>query len=241
MKSFVEYISELKVSLECHDKLNPALWSSDEKLKNEVRNALLRFAKTWSSFAKIPEELIQDIVMTGGNANYNYTKKSDIDVHIIIDRSKLFNNSEYVEEYLQAKKSLWTLTHKISVYGYALEPYAQDQDIKYPKSQGVYSVLNDSWIVKPEACEYDYKNDVLLKQKVRHYMHTIDDIIKSKMGIEAIDTLKSKFRDMRSAGIQRYGEYSRENLIFKELRNRGYLDKMNKYQKSLKDSSLSLK
>jgi len=46
---------------------------------------------------------------------------------------------------------------------------------------------------------------------------------------------------MRKAGIKKAGEFSQENLIFKELRNKGYLDRMNQYIKSKEDEKLSLK
>ena len=241
MHSFSEYLTELKLSLQYHEELNSRLWKNENKLRPEVRRALLKFAYAWADFAKIPRSMIQHVVMTGGNANYNYTNKSDIDVHLIIDRNKLFDNPKYVEEYLQDKKSLWTLTHNIDVYGYPLEPYAQDADIKYPKNQGVYNLTKDEWLLKPTKTDYEFKKDHLLKQKVSHYMHTIDHMMKSKMGAEQFDVLKTKFKNMRTAGLQKFGEFSRENLVFKELRNRGYIDKMNKYETSLKDKELSLK
>jgi hypothetical protein len=45
---------------------------------------------------------------------------------------------------------------------------------------------------------------------------------------------------MRSSGLKKSGEVSIENMVFKELRNRGYLDKMNEYIKSTQDKRLSL-
>ena len=68
----------------------------------------------------------------------------------------------------------------------------------------------------------------------------IRQIIESDMGVEAIHDLKKKIRDMRAAAILKSGEYSIENLVFKELRNRGWLDKMNKYEMHLKSKELSL-
>ena len=150
-------------------------------------------------------------------------------------------NINDVLKYLQDKKSLWTLTHNVDVYGYPLEPYAQDEDIKYPKNQGVYSLMNNEWIQKPVHCDYDFQSDHLLKQKVQHYMHAIDHMIKHHMGEESFNNMKVRFKNMRTASLQQYGEFGRENLVFKELRNRGYIDKMNKYQASLKDKELSLK
>jgi hypothetical protein len=46
---------------------------------------------------------------------------------------------------------------------------------------------------------------------------------------------------MRSAGLKKSGEFSVENLVFKELRNLGYFDKINDYVKQKQDERLSLK
>ena len=45
---------------------------------------------------------------------------------------------------------------------------------------------------------------------------------------------------MRSTAIEKGGEYAPENLAFKELRNRGTLDRMNTYMRQLEDKQLSL-
>ena len=238
MKPFYSYLEELKISLQYHDELNPKLWNGN-KLKPEVRAKLLQFADAWGDYASIPKNLIQDVIMVGGNVNYNYTDKSDIDVHIVIDRNKL-GERKLVDDYLQSKKVLWTLTHNIKVYGYSLEPYAQDPVTSYPKGQGVFSLKNNKWIVEPTKGSYDFNKDKNLKKKVSDYMHLIDHMIKSKMDAEAFQSLKEKIRGMRGAAIAKGGEFSQENLVFKELRNRGYLDKMDKYEKSLKDKELSL-
>ena len=60
------------------------------------------------------------------------------------------------------------------------------------------------------------------------------------MDVGAVRDLKAKLRDMRAASIADGGEFGFENLVFKELRNRGYLDKMNKYELTMKDQELSL-
>lgn len=233
------HLKETKISLEYHDTLNPKLWDGS-KLKGEVREKLLNFAYAWSAFAKIPRDLILDVTMTGGNANYNYTPQSDIDVHIIMDRSKLNPDREFVDEYLQDKKVLWTLTHKIKVLGYDIEPYAQDNEGRYPQNQGVYSLLNDRWVQFPRKTNFDFRNSPDLKRQVLFYMKMIRDIIRGDMGVKAIRDVKKKIREMRAAAIAKSGEYSIENLVFKELRNRGWLDKMNKYEQELRDRELSL-
>lgn len=233
-------IVETKISLEYHDELNPKLWIGTT-LKSDVRDKLIAFAHAWAEFAMIPMSMIQDIIILGGNANFNYTNKSDIDVHLIIDRYKLPANKPMVDEYLQSKKTLWTLTHNVSILGLPVEPYAQDSSAPYPKEQGVYSLMKDMWIQKPQKGTYDFKSDDNLKRKVLFYTRMIDSMIKGKMDVGAFTDLKAKIYNMRGAGIAKGGEFSFENLVFKELRNRGYLDKMAKYEKTKKDQQLSLK
>lgn len=242
MKSFCAYLKEMKLTLQYHAELNPKLWNKNT-LKPEVKTKLLNFAYAWANFAKIDKSLIQDVIMTGGNANYNYTPQSDIDVHIIVDREQISNcggEKELVDEYLQDKKVLWTLTHNIKIYGYDIEPYAQDPTDSYPQNQGIYSLVNNEWVQKPTKTDYDFTNDIGVKRKVSFYTRMIDSMIKSKMDAQAFGELKAKIRGMRGAAIVKGGEFSFENLVFKELRNRGYLEKMNKYEKSIKDKELSL-
>jgi len=233
-------LNETKISLEYHDELNPKLWNGWD-LKPEVRQKLLDFAKTWAEFAKIQPSMIKDIIMIGGNTNYNYTPKSDIDVHLLIDRNKINPDREFVDEYLQAKKVLWTMTHNVTILGYPIEPYAQDINQAHASGQGVFSLKRNMWIQKPNHEKLDFKSDKNLKKKVMFYAHMIDDMIKNKMDAGVFNDLRKKMADMRSAGIAKGGEFSFENLVFKELRNRGYLDKMNNYEKTMKDQQLSLK
>jgi hypothetical protein len=234
-------LQETKISLEYHNELNPKLWNG-ARLKPDVREALILFGNAWADFAKIPRSMIMDIIMTGGNANYNYTAKSDIDVHLVMDRYAFAPgvSKEFVDEYFQDKKVLWTLTHDINILGYSLEPYAQDNVDRYPANQGVYSLTRDRWIQFPNKGDYNFQDDPGLKRKVLFYKRMINKAIKDKMDMIAIKEIKNKIRNMRGAAIVKGGEFSFENLVFKELRNTGYLDKINKYEQLLKNKSLSL-
>ena len=97
-------------TLQYHSELNPKLWQ-DGKLKEEVRGKLLQIAATWMKFAHIDPEYVVDIIITGGNVNFNYTPLSDIDLHIVISRDALNPDRAMTDDYLQDKKILWTLSH----------------------------------------------------------------------------------------------------------------------------------
>jgi hypothetical protein len=236
---FADFIKEeLKSTLKYHDVLNPDLWDGFE-LKDDVRNKLIEIGQTWISWANIPIEAVKDMILVGGNANYNYTEHSDIDLHILVDVDAIPNCPDFIDDYLKDKKQLWSLTHDIKIYDNDVEIYAQDMNDGFPKDQGVYSLTDGEWLAEPVHQEVNLSNPNVQK-KVIEYMETIDSLIASNAEEEAFQKLKEKFKSMRSGGIEKYGEFSHGNLIFKELRNMGYFDKINNYIKSKQDEKLSL-
>ena len=241
MNTFLQFFNEFESTLQYHDELNPKLWDG-KKLKQEVRKQLLKIANYWIDFAEIPDEAILDIIMTGGNSNYNYTKFSDIDVHIIVKKKKIaVCDADLLDDYLRDKKTIWSLNHDIKVYGYNVELYAQDVDEPTSVDQGIFSLEKNKWISEPRKEKVNLKNPQIAR-KVTHYKHVIDYFIKTKTDdIEKMNEFKDRLKNMRSASIQKGGEFSVENLVFKELRNSGYLDKFSDYIIDAEDKKLSLK
>ena len=236
MKSF----NDLRLTLMYHEDLNVKFWDG-LVLRSEVREKLLEIGYTWAEFAKIPSNAIQDIILVGGNANYNYTEYSDLDLHLVVDKDEIAAcQTDFLDDFLRDKKRLWALTHDVTLYGQPVELYAQDIRDEIPRNQGTYSVLNNWWIQEPRKQYVDF-TDPLLKQKVRDMMERIDDLIDTQADdITVLNKLKEKIRTMRGSAIQRGGEFALENLVFKELRNRGYLDKLSKYIRTIEDRNLSL-
>ena len=72
-------------------------------------------------------------------------------------------------------------------------------------------------------------------------MKEIDNMVAGKQSISAANDLKDRLRTMRAAAIEQGGEFSFENLVFKDLRNRGYLNKLSNYLTLNKEKQLSLK
>lgn len=242
MKDFLTFIQEkADLTLEYHDELNSKFWDG-EKLKSDVRKHLIMVANKWAVFSKIPKSGIKEIILTGGNANFNYTKFSDLDVHLIVDFESVSDcDQDFVDEFLRDKKTIWQLTHDIKIYGTPVEVYAE-QTVPSKKSQGVYSLTKDDWIQKPKKENVKFKNDDLLKSKVDHYVHMINYALKHHADEEeTLGKIKERIRNMRGAAVRKAGEFSVENLVFKELRNRGILDKMTDHIRNIQDKKLSLK
>jgi hypothetical protein len=145
----------------------------------------------------------------------------------------------FVFDVIKDKKQLWSLTHDIKIHGHDVEIYAQDMNDGFTKDQGVFSLTDNNWIAEPVNQEINLDNPHILK-KVQEYIEKIDSLIASNAEEESFQKLKDKFKDMRSSDIKKHGEFSHGNLIFKELRNLGYLDKMNNYIKTKQDERLSL-
>ena len=230
----------IKLSLQYHENLNPKLWD-DHELKDDVRKKLLEIAEKWQEYARIPDSAVHDIVITGGNVNRNYTDLSDIDVHFLIDTKDIpIKDPELLEDYMKAKKDLWARNHDIRVKGYPIELYAQDINKETPSSQGVFSILNNQWVVEPENLHLDFNNDFNLRAKVREHMRKIDSVIDNNESLEAAKAAKRKITELRGESIKQSGEFAIPNLVFKELRNRGYLQKISDYIKEREDRALSL-
>jgi len=224
-------------SLLPHEDLNSEIWE-DYKLNSQIRKALLRIANEFyiSLDINIP---VDDITFTGSLANFNYTKFSDVDLHLLIDYSAVDENYDLVRNYMMAKKSTWNDKHDIRIKGYEAELYAQDSSEPH-HSTGVYSVLRDRWLTKPRPVSVDVDLQSV-RCKAESLMYEIDQVLQSPNRLSSIDRIKEKIRNMRQSGLERSGEFSTENLAFKILRRNGYLEKL--YDTATKDfdDSLSVK
>jgi len=221
------------------DELNSQIWEN-YKLKKEVRVAMLKIAKAFKEYLKLGVRL-KDVIFTGSLANYNWTLMSDIDIHLILDLPSLEEPEEFLQEYIAAKKSLWNDEHDIKIKGFEVELFAKDEENLF-SNKGVYSVLKDSWIQKPE--KYTKEVDgVSIKEKAATIMNDIDslqNLENDEKIIEKADKIKDKIKKLRNSGLEKGGEYSIENLVFKIIRKSGYLDKLSDIKTKSFDTSLSL-
>lgn len=230
-------VSSIKIS----DELNPEIWESDDKMREDVRKILLKNAGEFIKFAKLDNIKFSDIILTGSLANFNYNEFSDLDVHVLFDFNQISDNIEFVGEYLRTKKDLWNEKMPVKVKDHDVEIYAQD--INEPHSStGVYSLMDDEWITKPISKIVNIDTgDVQLK--AADLMSMIDELETHKNPekvLMQIDKIKEKLKKFRKAGLTREGEYSVENLAFKVLRNTGYLQKLGNIKQNVLTKELSL-
>lgn len=219
-----------------HTTLAPEAWAGNE-LKPEVRYKLLNAAKMFVASLEVPNFRLLDVVLTGSMANYNYTRFSDFDVHVITQYKDL-ECEDVAEVFYRAKKTVWNDAHDIIVRGHEVEMYVEDVD-EPPVSAGVFSLLDNKWLKLPERKEPSI-DDRAVNLKVADLTRRIDHVIHNADDADDIRRLQDKLRKMRRSGLDQGGEFSVENLAYKILRNLGYLDKLSKALNDQIDQGLSL-
>ena len=90
-----------------NDVLDPKFWFDGGKtLDSKVRLKLLNIADSFWDSLNIDFASPKDIILTGSICNYNWSKYSDIDLHIVVDFLDIDDNTDLVYDYFMAKKVL---------------------------------------------------------------------------------------------------------------------------------------
>jgi predicted nucleotidyltransferase len=234
--------TDILKSFKPQSELNPKIWylpneksmgdaeGQKYKMKPEVRERLLEIAYQFLDYLKI-DLIVTDVVLTGSLANYNWSKYSDFDIHIIVNYNQFQPSQvELYKELFMLKKALFNKNHDIKLFGYETELYVEgEEDAHF--SSGVYSLLYDEWQHNPEKEDVKIDKETV-KRKAKQWMDIIDGVLENiedediDDAKELINKYNEKLRKFRTCGLQKDGEYSSENLVFKILRRNGYLDKL---------------
>lgn len=253
VKNFKNFVNEQNdpedvdlSSFEFHDELNKDFWNQeDDRLDPEIRQKLIAIANDFWNSLEVGDAEYDDITFTGSLAAHNYSKFSDVDLHILVDFSDVDDKTDLVREYFNAMKSIWNRLHDILIKGYEVEIYVQDVNDPH-EAQGLYSISNDEWIKKPVLDKQDFDKDNV-KKKAAGLMDQIDrlqpliDDGKYEEAEKYADKLKEKIRKMRKTGLETVGAYSVENLAFKVLRRNDYLGKLSDAKREAYDKMQSIK
>lgn len=223
-------------------ELNPKFWK-DDKLDSRIRIKLLDIADDFIEFLGVDWVKPEDITITGSLANYNWNKKySDIDLHILIDYSKVDKRTDFVDNYFYSQKKLWNEEHKdLRIFGFPVEVYVQDVN-KEHTSSGVYSLEKNEWVIEPEREKLSKKkvNKERIKKTVSQYTEKIDKLVddskntngddyKMRTVYEGAQKLFDEIKNLRREDLSdANNEINEGNIIFKALRRLGYIDKLDK-------------
>lgn len=235
-------------SFRSKDTLSPDIFTEkngDVVMIDEIREKLLQVVDNFIDSLGI-EFFIHDITLTGSLSNYNWSEYSDVDLHILVNMEEIGGNKSetiqtIVKQFFDSKKNLWNEKHDIKIKDYDVEVYMQDTNEPH-LSSGVYSILNNKWIVEPIK-ENPKIDDQKILEKGDEFMNKIDELCNSEGNgetISKIDTLRKKLKKFRQSGLEKGGEYSYENLTFKLLRRNGYINKLMELKNKIIGKNLSV-
>ena len=237
MKEWKEYLDEaispedVEVKgISVKEELDPVFWDRNNTLRDYITEHLYIIVKNFFKNLDLDWKIVKDVTLTGSLANYNWSRYSDIDLHILVDPRDVDENEKLVKDFFRNTTIVWNKTHNIMVKGHPVEIYVQDSREPH-HSTGVYSIKYDRWNKMPSkySPEIDYAN---VRKKAATLMNEIDDIYELfadkdyKEAHEEAEKMKERIRNFRRAGLERGGQYSVENLVFKLLRRNDYLQKL---------------
>lgn len=230
-----------KSLVEIHDKLNPALWDEND-LKEEVKEKLNGVVNKFVEYVNEDDLkfIVKDIVIVGSNANYNYTKHSDIDLHIITDLSQVEKKEKELRlTTYNAYRALFNSKYDIKIKGFDVEIYVEEGKTE-TSSDGIYSLI-DGWIKEPSQTTVD--TDDIPNEEVEEKMNVLEDeyfTIAENPTVDKVETLIDKLYDGRKKSLAKEGEFGVDNLVFKQFRNLGFLDNLKELKNELEGKELSL-
>lgn len=245
--NFIHKINIVKEDTVYNKELCPYFWGNDMILNQRVRNKLLNIANDFiSGIDTINKSNIKDIILTGSLTNYNWTDLSDFDLHIKIDYKDFSDSKETLVELFNMAKVIWNNKHDIKFKGFPVEIYIQDVNVSMLTE---YSLMDDAWLKKPVYNEPKI-DEHFVNKKVDDYVRIIDFYERtSKENISNIDAeqlynkikqIKKNISLKRAEGIKKSkSEFNEYNLIFKKLRNLGYIEKIVNLVSIFYDASFS--
>jgi hypothetical protein len=212
-------------------QLNPLFWQNNI-FNKDVSNKILKIALDFIKEVKLNAP-IKDITLTGSLANFNYNKYSDLDVHIILDFTKIDPNKDLVRDALDGKRFIWNLRHNIFLKGHEVELYFQDSNDPH-HSTAIYSLLKNKWVKEPSYNPPENVDIDGVERKAAGIKDTIDRMIRAlesttdreeiKLINQKAKIIKDKIIKIRKEALAERGEFAFENLVFKKLRNQGVIE-----------------
>jgi predicted nucleotidyltransferase len=229
-----------------HNALSPDIWETPEQVKLKVKLKLKRIANAFLRDHNIDPDAVEDIYFTGSIAGFNYHPDSDIDLHIVVDFSKVSQDLDMVRDLFNSRRLVWNERHNITIFGHEVEIFIEDVNEVYDdEDRPVYSLEKDQWVNTPKRLDRDFDYDSAMKKAgmISHQIGLVQELMHQEKFVEAkrqATRIFGRLKRMRKAGLQREGAYSPENIAFKILRKRGEIDLLGDLKSASFDRMMSL-
>lgn len=230
--------------------LNRKIFDSDNVLLPKVKQILL----------KIRDDIIKDLkeehnfnfeyiayILSGSLTGPNYDRNSDFDLHFLIDFNDYSDNQKsLVKDYFMLYKEIFN-RNEFELLGYKIEIYFQDI-IEPHTSPGIYDIEKDIWLKEPDCVNIHLKPEQI--EAVSKFSKEINAFVEifNNREYNNLDSFLNELKDYtkslkeyRMKGqASKLGQYSDQNIVFKQLRRSGDLEKLSNLKKQVKQKLYSI-
>ena len=222
------------------DKLNPDFFNDEGQLNSQIRMRLLDIADDFVKSLEVKWVKPSDIVLTGSIANYNWSKYSDVDIHIIYNFNDVYKKTDFVKDYFNSKRDIWNNTHEgLTIKDLPVEISVEDSS-NPAKSTGVYSLEKNKWVKEPEDMNDSNLNKEYIKDFCAKQMTKFDELFdeidnetdRKKLEIlsNKVEALYEKLKNMRGEALKsKEKEMATGNIIWKVIKHQGYIEQAWEY------------
>ena len=209
------------------------------RLRTEVRLKVLENGIAFYRFLGLKGLIVNDIILTGSNAAYNYTLQSDLDVHLLVGFFARTHVSGHGEQYVHCQKDLMEpkLRHhdQRSSARTLCGEHGRSRERQWRLQRVAQSLAQNTDPHTPPA--YD---DIAILSKAEVYADEIDALLAGEPTIAMLTQMLQRLHELRQNGLLSGGEFSIENLTYKTLRAIGYIQKLYAELTKLRDQHLSV-
>lgn len=215
----VEGILDFKTELE------PLLWNGMD-LQPQVRDRAGRLAERIVSELGVPGTVVEDIVVLGSLASYEYDDYSDVDIHVFVriddDQRDIDTLRRYITQfnYVNVRKY-----EGLTFYGYPVEimVYTGDPSSQIQAGVGMYSIVSGAWLNEPTQNLNSFDEDAIYldaKRYITLYNEVAAAFNARPVGFDCsrFTSLAAEMRRYRTEGIGLHGIRSTPNLTYRMLR-----------------------
>lgn len=232
--------------IKAHTTLNPKIWDGF-KLRKDVEDKIQDIVSVFIEKINANDipVIMRDIWLLGSNCSYNYNDNSDLDVHIMVDMKETGIDPVILNKVYLSYFSRFKEIYNPIIKGIPVEVYIEQYNGSNNASEGVYS-LKDGWLKKPKKEDIEV-NAKETEAKYDFYVGEFENLMERishediNYQIEEISKMIDDIYSLRTHGLSYKGEFSPENLTFKELRAKGYINTLRELKVKLENEKMTLK
>lgn len=233
-------------------ELHPDFFDKDGALNSQIRMRLLDISDDFIDTLEVKWVKPLDIVLTGSIANYNWSKYSDVDIHIIYKFDEVYSKPDFVKDYFDSKKEQWNQSHtELTIKGFPVEFSVEDK-ASPAQATGVYSLEKNKWVKEPQNLNDSNLNKEYIKGFCAKQMTKLDNLfdeMDSEKDLKKLETLSNKIeaiyrklKNTRKEGLAtKEKEMSTGNIIWKVIKHAGYIKKIWEYINITYDKTNTIK